>query len=157
MTINAKTIAAVGVLVTALGGSTTALVTALKSGDDTEAVFRDYRVEIAILNAKVGVLMAKTGVTLDVDVEALKKAMLGQINTWSLFPTAYAQEVPAPLVKETSVMIDGCKCVCPVETPVVPAPVVQVQVQKVPDQVLFKKLLDDQVKKAPRNIKALSD
>lgn len=162
MTWDAKTIAAAAALVTALGGSAVGVIKSFESKDDTEALFRHDRLEIAILNAKVGVLMAKTGVTLDVDIDELKKqlALSSAVDPtrWSLFPEAYAQKLPNPPVP------DGFQCECSVSVPVIelpPAAVPNPIQTPVPiqtpaqDQALFQKLLQDQVRKAPRSMDAL--
>ncbi len=153
----AKTIVAIGALLTALGGSLAGVIQAVKAGNNTEALFRHDRVEIAVLNAKVGLLMSKAGVTLDIDVEELKKALADREDTgsrWSPFPSAYAQNLP-----DTSagfpVVINGCNCVCPANPVVEPpdTPTVKKPIQT--DQQLFEKLLKDQVKQAPKSLQQL--
>ena len=166
-----KTIAALVALATALGGSATAVIKAVNNNSNTEVLFKNYRVDIALLNAKVGVLMQKTGVVLDIDINELKKALMDPdpgTTSWSPVSAAYAQAVPVPgPVAGISTVIDGCNCICPViiqnplppvtVTPTAtsaPAPTTTTPAQ---DQELFKKILKDQVKKAPKSIDQLSE
>lgn len=162
---DAKTVVAVGTLVTALGGSATAIVKAVNNTSNTDALFRSYRVEIALLNAKMGVVMQKTGVVLDIDVDELKKALKDPETSWSPISSAYAQAVPVtPVIPApgVSTVIHGCNCVCPVLVSEPPAPAI-VPATPAPaqtpaqDQELFRKILKDQVRKAPKSLDQLSE
>lgn len=155
MRFDAKTLTVIGSIITALGTASAGVIQAAKSNANNDALFRNYRVEQVILNAKLDVLMNKTGVKLDVDVDAIRKSLTDPVKTsWQLIPSAYAQEpappvVPVPVI---SVMIDGCNCVCP-------EPPVQVTTSLPPpaptDQEVFKKAVRARLEKAPRSIEDL--
>jgi len=154
MKLDVKTLTVIGSIITALGTATAGIVQATKNKDNNEALFRSYRVELVIIGAKLDVLMKKTGVTLDVDMDEIKKALTTSEPSWSLFPEALAQELPvqAPASTGVSIMIDGCQCICPdlrepVAAPAPPAPST--------DQELFRKAIRERVRVAPKSIEAL--
>lgn len=152
MKLDAKTLAVVGSIITALGGAAAGVIQATKNSDNNEALFRTYRVEVAVLKAKVAVLMKKTNVVLDVDLDEIMRSVEGpQADAgWSPFPLALAQEMPPQVIPMTSVMIGPCRCECPVveeaQAPEAAPP---------SDQEMFQKELHRHLKQSPRSVEEL--
>jgi len=158
MKMDAKTLAVVGSLITALGGATTAVIQAVRSNDNNEALFRSYRIEIAVLKAKVGVLMKRSNVVLDVDLEEIIRSVDGpgtKSGTWSPFPSAMAQSLPDQVLPMVSRRIGDCDCVCPDEVMAAEAPPLPVPDDQQADQELFRRTLRDQLRRSPKSLDEL--